>query len=75
MTGLSRGDPIEELLFWSNQVCQYLNLKRLAVGLNQEEQQLLDGLQGAVDRATTHRIEAQVERNTSTEYLSTSPYE
>lgn len=41
----------EELLYWSNQVLKYLNLKRLSIGLNDEEQRLLSGLQGAVDRA------------------------
>lgn len=43
---------MEELLYWSNQVLRYLNLKRLSIGLNEEEQRLLDGLQGAVDRAS-----------------------
>lgn len=42
---------MEELLFWSHQVLRYLNLKRLSIGLNEEEKRLLDGLQGAVDRA------------------------
>jgi len=43
---------MEELLFWCNQVLRYLNLKRIAIGLNEEEQRLLNGLQGAVDQAT-----------------------
>jgi len=41
----------EELLYWSSQVLNYLNLKRLSVGLNEEEQRLLDGLQGAIKQA------------------------
>ena len=43
---------MEELLSWSYQVLRYLNLTRISIGLNEEEQRLLDGLQGAVDRAT-----------------------
>lgn len=43
---------MEELLLWCNQVLRYLNLKRIAIGLNEEEQRLLNGLQGAVDQAT-----------------------
>lgn len=43
---------MEELLFWCNQVLRYLNLKRVSIGLTEEEQRLLDGVQGAVDRAT-----------------------
>ncbi|CAA9582792.1 hypothetical protein AVDCRST_MAG81-3299 [uncultured Synechococcales cyanobacterium] len=42
---------MEELLYWSNQVVRYLNLKQLSVGLNDEEQRLLSGLQTAVNRA------------------------
>jgi hypothetical protein len=42
---------MEELLFWCNQVLEYLNLKRISVGLTAEEQRLLLGLQQAVDRA------------------------
>ena len=42
---------MEELLLWSYRVLQYLNLKRISVGLNEEEKRLLNGLQGAVDRA------------------------
>jgi len=42
---------MEELLVWSNQVISYLNLKRLSVGLNLEEQRLLSGLQGAINQA------------------------
>ena len=45
---------MEELLLWCNQVLRYLNLKRLSVGLNQEEQRLFIGLQGAVDKVTKH---------------------
>jgi len=40
--------PTEKLLFWSDQVLRYLNLKHLAVGLNQEEERLLDGLREAL---------------------------
>ena len=43
---------MEELLLWSNQVLRYFNLKRVSVGLNEEEQRLLTGLQEAVDRVT-----------------------
>ncbi len=43
---------MEELLFWSHQVLRYLNLKRVSIGLNEEEKRLLNGLQGSVDRAT-----------------------
>ncbi len=43
---------MEELLFWSNEVLRFFNLKRVSVGLNEEEQRLLRGLQEAVDRAT-----------------------
>lgn len=43
---------MEDMLFWSHQVLRYLNLKRISVGLNEEEKRLLNGLQGAVDRAT-----------------------
>lgn len=43
---------MEDLLLWCNQVLRYFNLKRLSVGLNEEEQRLLTGLQEAVDRAT-----------------------
>ena len=43
---------MEELLFWANEVLRYFNLKRVSVGLNEEEQRLLTGLQEAVDRAT-----------------------
>lgn len=41
---------MEELLYWGHQVVQYLNLKRLSIGLNDEEQRLLNGLQEAMDR-------------------------
>lgn len=44
---------MEELLFWCNQVLAYLNLKRVSVGLTEEEQRLLIGLQQAVNRAIT----------------------
>lgn len=44
-------DHMEELLFWSNQVLRYLNLKRVSVGLTEEEQRLLEGLQGAIEQA------------------------
>ncbi len=43
---------MEGLLFWCNEVLHYLNLKRVSVGLNEQEQRLLRGLQEAVDRAT-----------------------
>ena len=43
---------MEDLIFWNYQVLQYLYLKRLAIGLNEEEQRLADGLQKAVDRIT-----------------------
>ncbi len=43
---------MEELLFWCDQVLRYLDLKRVSIGLNEEEQRLLDGLQEAVDKAT-----------------------
>lgn len=42
---------MEELLYWCNETLRYLNLKRLSIGLNAEEQRLLAGLQGAVDQA------------------------
>lgn len=45
---------MEELPYWCNQVLRYLNLKRLSVGLTQEEQRLLSGLQEAVDKAAGH---------------------
>ncbi len=50
----TQGDirAMEELLVWSNQVLRYFDLKRLSVGLNEEEQRLFRGLQEAVDRAT-----------------------
>ncbi len=41
----------EELLYWSSQVLSYLNLKRLSIGLNEEEHRLLNGLQGAIKQA------------------------
>lgn len=44
---------MEELLVWSNQVISYLNLKRLSIGLNEEEQRLLNGLQKAANQAVT----------------------
>lgn len=43
---------MEELMLWCNEVLRYFNLKRVSVGLNEEEQRLLTGLQEAVDRAT-----------------------
>lgn len=43
---------MEELLSWCNEVLRYFNLKRVSVGLNEEEQRLLTGLQEAVDRVT-----------------------
>lgn len=43
---------MEELLLWCNEVLRYFNLKRVSVGLNEEEQRLLTGLQEAVDRVT-----------------------
>jgi len=46
----------EELLYWSGQVLSYLNLKRLSIGLNEEERRLLDGLQGAVEQAKQNMI-------------------
>jgi hypothetical protein len=45
---------MEELLVWSNQVLRYFDLKRLSIGLNEEEQRLFRGLQEAVDRATRY---------------------
>ena len=36
---------MEELIHWNQQVLRYLNLQRLAIGLNETEQYLLDGLQ------------------------------
>lgn len=43
---------MEELLFWCNEVLHYLALKRVSVGLNEQEQRLLNGLQEAVNRYT-----------------------
>lgn len=43
---------MDELLSWCNEVLRYFNLKRVSVGLNEEEQRLLTGLQQAVDRVT-----------------------
>lgn len=40
---------MEDLMFWSKQVSGYLNLKRLSIGLNDEEERLLNGLLSAVD--------------------------
>jgi len=42
---------LKELLYWSDQALSYLSLKRLSVGLNEEEHRLLEGLQGAADQA------------------------
>ncbi len=52
---------MEDLLFWAKQVLGYLNLKRLSIGLNLEEERLLSGLRGAIDKSdeeadTTSRI-------------------
>lgn len=63
---------MKELLFWSKQVLQYLDLKRLAVGLNDEEQRLFKGLQEAVDKTNDLAKQAN-ERNRSTKHLNTSP--
>ena len=41
-----------ELIFWNQQILKYFNLKRIAIGLNKEEQRLLDGLQKALDNIT-----------------------
>lgn len=35
---------MEELLPWNYRVLWYLNLIRISIGLNEEEQRLLDGL-------------------------------
>lgn len=43
---------MEMLVFWSYQVLRYLNLKRISVGLNEEEKRLLNGLEAAIDQAT-----------------------
>lgn len=40
-----------EQVFWSKQILQYFTLKRLSIGLTEEEQRLFNGLQAAVDRA------------------------
>ena len=41
-----------ELIFWNQQILKYFNLKRIAIGLNEEEQRLLDGLQKALENIT-----------------------
>ncbi len=38
-----------ELIFWNQQILKYLNLKRIAIGLNTEEQRLLDGVRKVLD--------------------------
>jgi hypothetical protein len=43
-------NPLENLLYWCERVVQYLTIKRLAIGLNETEQQLLERLQEAIDR-------------------------
>lgn len=52
---------METLVFWSYQVLRYLNLKRISVGLNEEEKHLLNGLQGAVDQATEFTTSAPLD--------------
>lgn len=45
-------NPLENLLYWCGRVVQYLTIKRVAIGLNETEQQLLEGMQDAVERVT-----------------------
>jgi hypothetical protein len=44
---------MEELLSWCDQILEYLNLKRVSVGLTEEEQRLLTGLQQAINNTRT----------------------
>ena len=41
-----------ELIFWNRQILKYYNLKRIAIGLNEEEQRLLYGVQKALENIT-----------------------
>ena len=45
-------NPLENLLYWCGRVVQYFTIKRVAIGLNDTEQQLLEGMQDAVERIT-----------------------
>lgn len=41
---------MEELLFWYREVIRYLELTQLSIGLTEEEQRLLNGLNAAMER-------------------------